>query len=164
VAVFLLRDGPRIYGAIETGEHLFYIEEGGRPEYADGKARFTTLWIETNGKFQISRELSYDHQPYVPERAPVKLTTDALHRFEGDFQAPHTGKFNVHVEGDHLILQAGPHAYTLEPESDSLFYVPNRDLTFEFGFTQGTVSTILVREHGSVVEKAIIAPRHETAP
>lgn len=49
------------YGAIQMGEHRFYITEPGQPEKLSGVARFTHLWKFTNNEWKITRVLSYDH-------------------------------------------------------------------------------------------------------
>lgn len=53
------------WGAIETGEHLFYERDGEKaPEHLVGKAAFAQLWVlEPDGKWKISRVLSYSHLP-----------------------------------------------------------------------------------------------------
>ncbi|MEL1243905.1 nuclear transport factor 2 family protein [Flavobacterium sp. DGU11] len=49
------------YGAILTGDHLFYITENGK-ERLTGKAKFTHVWLLKDGKWKMARVLSYDHQ------------------------------------------------------------------------------------------------------
>lgn len=51
------------YGAVEVGEHRFYVTEPGQPEKLTGIAKFTMLWKFANNEWRISRVLSYDHQP-----------------------------------------------------------------------------------------------------
>lgn len=51
------------YGAILSGEHLFYINETGKEERLDGIARFTHVWKYADGKWKMHRVLSYDHGP-----------------------------------------------------------------------------------------------------
>ena len=53
------------YGAIETGEHLFYEREGiDGTERLVGRARFAQLWVlGPDGRWRLSRVLSYDHGP-----------------------------------------------------------------------------------------------------
>ena len=53
------------WGAIETGEHLFYEQDGvNGPEKLVGKAAFAQLWVlGSDGKWRLSRVLSYAHQP-----------------------------------------------------------------------------------------------------
>lgn len=60
--VFTLRSNNQVYGAIQSGEHVFYIVEKGK-EHLDGLAKFTHLWLLKDGKWKMSRVLSYDHGP-----------------------------------------------------------------------------------------------------
>lgn len=48
------------YGAIQRGLHVFYVTENGK-EQRSGMARFTHLWQYKDGKWRITRVLSYDH-------------------------------------------------------------------------------------------------------
>ncbi|HEV8285357.1 MAG TPA: nuclear transport factor 2 family protein [Chitinophagaceae bacterium] len=50
------------YGAIQIGEHRFYITENGQPEKQSGVAKFAHIWKRENGEWKISRILSYDHK------------------------------------------------------------------------------------------------------
>ncbi len=61
--VFPLRKDGVLYGAIQEGMHRFeFLNE--QKQYQKGDiARFTHLWILTEGEWKIKRELSYDHQP-----------------------------------------------------------------------------------------------------
>ena len=63
VRVFPLKKDNVVYGAILSGEHLFYILESGKPESLDGRARFTHLWLLKDGAWRMARILSYDHGP-----------------------------------------------------------------------------------------------------
>ena len=63
------------WGAIQTGEHLFYEREGvNGAEHLAGRARFAHIWVlGADGQWRISRILSYDHGPAVataPAAAP----------------------------------------------------------------------------------------------
>lgn len=49
-------------GAIQEGEHRFYITENGK-ERVDGIARFIHIWVYDNKVWKISRVLSLDHRP-----------------------------------------------------------------------------------------------------
>lgn len=49
------------YGAIISGEHLFYVVPKGKEEYLDGIAKFTHVWRYEAGKWTMARVLSYDH-------------------------------------------------------------------------------------------------------
>jgi hypothetical protein len=47
------------YGAIEIGIHQFKHMENGKEEI--GNFKFLMIWKKTNGKWQISKVVSYDH-------------------------------------------------------------------------------------------------------
>ena len=49
------------YGAILSGDHDFYRVEKGI-EYKTGTAKFTHVWLLIDGRWQMSRVLSYDHK------------------------------------------------------------------------------------------------------
>ena len=51
------------YGAILSGEHVFYINEEGKKERLDGLAKFTHVWQYKDNAWKMSRVLSYDHGP-----------------------------------------------------------------------------------------------------
>ena len=63
VQVFPLQKGDAVYGAVLTGEHVFYILEKGQAPKLDGHARFTHLWLLRDGAWKMTRILSYDHGP-----------------------------------------------------------------------------------------------------
>lgn len=69
IRVFPLRRGELVYGAILSGEHRFYVREGGGPETLSGVARFTHLWLVQDGTWRMARVLSYAH-----EAAPVRAS------------------------------------------------------------------------------------------
>ena len=60
--VFPLKNNGVLYGAIQKGNHNFYLKENGktRPTVT---AKFTHLWILEKNKWTLKRVLSYDHQP-----------------------------------------------------------------------------------------------------
>jgi len=53
-----------------------------------------------------------------------------------------------------ILVLGGDKKFVLHPESESVFFTVDRDLTFEFVKTGANVSKIVVREHGAVVEEA----------
>jgi len=65
--VFPLYSAGNIYGAILSGEHIFYIVEKGK-EHPDGHANFTHLWLLKDGLWKMSRILSFDHRPAVTKQ------------------------------------------------------------------------------------------------
>ena len=61
IKIYPMEDNGKIYGAVISGEHLFYITANGKPEYLDGQALFTHLWLLKDGAWKMSRVLSYNH-------------------------------------------------------------------------------------------------------
>jgi ketosteroid isomerase-like protein len=51
------------YGAVQTGEHVFYIKGEDGKEIRDGKAKYTHIWKYEKDQWRISRVISYDHGP-----------------------------------------------------------------------------------------------------
>jgi ketosteroid isomerase-like protein len=49
------------YGAVEIGVHRFH--HPGHPEDGVGEAKFVTLWQNKDGKWKITRAISFDHAP-----------------------------------------------------------------------------------------------------
>ncbi len=63
VKLFPLEKNGEVYGAILSGEHIFYIKEKDKPQRVDGRAKFTHLWLLKDGVWKMTRILSFDHQP-----------------------------------------------------------------------------------------------------
>ena len=57
--VYALND----YGALETGEHRFYLTQKGQKEKLDGVGKFANIWRKQDGQWRISRVLSYGFRP-----------------------------------------------------------------------------------------------------
>ena len=49
------------YGAVEIGVHRFH--HPGRPEDGVGEAKFVTIWRYEDGVWQVTRAISFDHEP-----------------------------------------------------------------------------------------------------
>ncbi len=60
--VFPLYENGKLYGAIQMGEHEFYIKEPHKDLYLTSTAKFTHVWIKHDQGWQLKRVLSYDHQ------------------------------------------------------------------------------------------------------
>jgi hypothetical protein len=60
--VFPLYDNGVLYAAIQMGRHDFYIQEPGKPLRLTNHARFIHTWFWEDGRWQLKRVLSYDHQ------------------------------------------------------------------------------------------------------
>ncbi len=61
VKVFPLQKGGVTYGAVLSGEHYFYVNDKGKPEYRDGMAKFFHVWLLKDGTWKMARIVSYDH-------------------------------------------------------------------------------------------------------
>lgn len=51
------------YGAVETGEHVFYERQGDGEERLVGRARFAQMWKLEGDVWKLARVFSYDHAP-----------------------------------------------------------------------------------------------------
>jgi hypothetical protein len=157
VKVFPLQNANTVYGAILSGEHVFYILEKGKNERLDGQANFTHLWLLKDGQWQMSRVLSYDHRPalYVNKRRAIELSAEVLNQYLGTYKGSDTGTIQVTKADRSLVLVIGTKRYVLYPEKETVFFTKDRDLTFEFIKNEkGKVSKFIVREYGAIAEEA----------
>jgi ketosteroid isomerase-like protein len=61
VHIFPMRNDNDVYGAIVTGEHLFYVTPKDKPEFFVGRSYFTQLMLLQNGAWKVARIFSYEH-------------------------------------------------------------------------------------------------------
>lgn len=59
--VFPLYNNGELYGAIQSGEHQFFIREKNKEDVLGGQAKFTTVWTKKDSNWTMSDILSYDH-------------------------------------------------------------------------------------------------------
>lgn len=59
--VYPLYDNGKLYGAIQTGIHDFYIREPNKRDVLTSRAKFTHVWLLDNGKWLLREVLSFDH-------------------------------------------------------------------------------------------------------
>ena len=145
-----------IYGAVLSGEHYFYINETGKTEYRDGMAKFFHVWLLKDGTWKMARVISYNHHeaPYENKRKEVSVPEQVLQQYAGKYISSKNGQLVVSRDGGFLLLTVGKNQYHLHPESETVFFTTDRDLTFEFAKQGPDVSKILVREHGAIVDEA----------
>ena len=62
--IYPLNNNGKLYGVIQNGVHRFYALEENNIEYITSIAKFTHLWILENGKWKLSKGLSYDHKDF----------------------------------------------------------------------------------------------------
>lgn len=158
--VFPLEVNDAVYGAILSGEHLFFITEPGQAERLSGRARFTHLWLKEEGVFKMARILSYDHQPAGAEPASpaVTLSPTQLERFTGRYRGPISGTTTVSREGDLLVVQGDKMRLVLHASTEDTFVVQDRALTFQFQLQAGRAWKMVVRERGTIAEEALAEP------
>jgi hypothetical protein len=156
VKVYPLHNAGVVYGAIISGDHIFYVIETGKKEWADGQAKFSNVWLLKGGDWKMARVLSYDHRPvvYTNKRSQIKLQADALNKFTGNYEGPSSGAVTVQREHDYLVFLVNNRKLLFYPESDNVFFFTERDVTLEFTVNNDkNVSGIVVKENGNVVEK-----------
>ncbi|WP_405207617.1 DUF4440 domain-containing protein [Aquimarina sp. LLG6339-5] len=145
------------YGAIITGEHVFYVSEKGKKEKLAEIAKFTHVWQHKDEQWKMTRVLSYDHQP-TPQNTDIKeisLSDNILNKYIGIYQAPKTGTVVITNKGQLLEINAGKMNAIVYPQTENLFFHKQSPLTFEFiKDKNGKVSKIVVRENGQIVEEA----------
>jgi hypothetical protein len=145
------------YGAIFSGEHLFYVLESGKKERLDGIAKFTHIWEYKNSEWKMSRILSYDHRPANTNstKKTAILPDDVLSRYVGKYEGAQIKLITVNKNNEGLELQAGEFKGNIFAESEKLFFFKERDLTFEFHKnSKNKIEKLIVRENGEVVEEA----------
>jgi CubicO group peptidase (beta-lactamase class C family) len=74
--VFPLFNNGKLYGAIQKGEHNFYIRENGKEDVLTNIALFTHVWLSDGEDWVLSEALSYDHKD------PAKNTVDRVNDIE----------------------------------------------------------------------------------
>jgi hypothetical protein len=84
------------------------------------------------------------------------LSDKVLAQYKGLYIASHSGQCNVLPEKECLLLVIGDQKYQLIPESETMFFTKDRDLTFEFiKKEKSEILKFIVRENGKIVEEAI---------
>lgn len=155
VKVFPLRNGNAIYGAIISGEHVFYVTENNKPERKDGLAKFTQVWLLKNNEWKMSDILSYDHGP-ANKKQEIVLSQDELKEFEGSYKNAKFGTFNYKIQDSKLLVSGAGFSAVLYPKSKTRFFIRERDLEFEFVRNEkNQIFKILVYEKGVVVDELL---------
>lgn len=159
IKVFPLNNSDKLYGAVISGEHVFYVSENGKEPRLDGLAKFTHIWILKNDVWKMSRIISYDHgpAPYMNKRNAINLKEEVLNQYIGNYTASHAGTLKVERDNDTLLLLLGGQKMVLYPQSATNFFMKERDLTFDFSKDSGgKTSKITIRENGKIVDEALI--------
>jgi hypothetical protein len=144
------------YGAVLSGQHQFYMTEKGMPERPTGIAFFTMLWRYDQGRWQMTRAFSLDHQPvtYHPPQAGVVLSPAALLRYAGQYHMPNAGEVIITVEKGRLVLTTNNLKLTLAPKIADHFFALERPLQIDFaGEAHGKAAMLTIVENGAPVEQ-----------
>lgn len=158
VNVFPMRNGGKIYGAIISGEHYFYVSQDGKPEKREGLANFTHLWLLENNAWKMSYVLSYNHRPapFVTTRKEVVLPAKTLKQYEGTYSNKKFGSFLIKSNGNHLEMEGAGSKMSLFAETPNLFFCKERDLQFAFSTdSKQKVSKMIVHEGGKAVDELL---------
>ena len=158
VKVYPMQDGDKIYGAIISGEHNFYLTPQGKPEFQSGVANFTQLWQLKNSVWKMTRILSYNHHEpeYKNNRKETALSAVQLDRLTGKYKSDQSGVMSVVREGRLLVLKGGNDNFKLYPQTATLFFTKERDLLFEFiSDTTGKPGKMIVKERGNVADELL---------
>lgn len=155
VKFFPLQKNSVTYGAVLSGEHYFFINDNGKPEYRDGLANFFHVWLLKDGTWKMARVVSYNHHAPPDDSKPkeMPLAPEALQQYVGKYKA-HSGTVEITRADNALSLTVGGNTFVLHPKSETVFYTTNRDLTFEFVKEGAKVSKIVIREHGAIADEA----------
>ena len=148
--VFSLKKDNVIYGAILSGEHVFYIVETGKGPQLDGHASFTHLWLKRDGVWKMKNVLSYNHGPatYQNKRKEIALPKKVLSAYVGTYKGSNVGEVQISVENDILLMKIKEKSYRLYAEKEDVFFDKDRDLVFEF--EKGVKMS--VKENGVIAE------------
>ncbi|MHC9510494.1 serine hydrolase [Kangiella sp. M94] len=76
IETFPLHKNGKLYGAIQQGEHEFYIRREGYPDKLTSTAKFTHVWLKEDADWQLANVLSYDHVSPNNEQLKEQLLTD----------------------------------------------------------------------------------------
>lgn len=101
VRIFPMRDKGQLYGAVVSGEHLFYNQAKGGPEVLGARARFTHMLLLKDGAWKVSRILSFDHAAAQVDNksTEVQLAGPVLERLAGPVRPAARGAHPAALQG-----------------------------------------------------------------
>jgi hypothetical protein len=146
------------YGAIITGDHVFYLKVADQEERLIESAKFTHVWQLKDNQWNMTRVLSYNHKKISENtyKKEILLEDEVLNTFVGNYKTQNIGLITISKLDGQLHLDAGKMQTTIYAESASFFFHKETPLTFEFikNDADGIIKMI-VREQGHIVEEAI---------
>jgi hypothetical protein len=152
-----MREGATVYGAIISGEHLFYQEPKGGKEVFIGRARFTHILLLRDGEWKVSRALSFDHGSgrKVTARVEENIPAARLDLLAGNY-VEKDGDIDIKRDGKRLSLSSGKTVVALKAGGKDEFFASDQPLTVTFARdSSGKGRTLTVREEGVVVAEAV---------
>lgn len=156
IKVYPLYASGTLYGAIVSGDHVFYIRQKDKKPYADGQAKFANLWLIENGTWKMKRVLSYDHQPFSHSNektvTTVPVSAAILKEYAGKYQGGENGSLTVQSAKGYLVIISGNARFNAYPSSSTLFVVKEKDLSFQFAKKAAGIMDVIVRENGEIVD------------
>jgi len=144
------------YGAIISGEHIFYRNKEGQTEYPEESAKFTHVWRFENNNWKMTRILSYDHQsvPYKNTKKEIPLSAEVLAKFAGTYEGDQNGIVKISIATPNLELKAEQFGFTLYPQTAEIFFLKEQPITFSFEKDEsGKIIKMIVKEYGAVAEE-----------
>jgi hypothetical protein len=160
MTVFPLRKNGTLYGAIQKGEHEFFIKEPGKELYKTEVAQFTHVWLKEDSGWKVTRVLSYDHKAPEMNIEGVKVPAELLARYAGNYKAPQTGNVIISIKNGVMHLNAGEMQADLIAKSAILFAHPQAPIALKFVTNpDGSVKKFIVLENGTPVEEAMRVER-----
>lgn len=156
--VYPLENAGVVYGAVLTGEHVFYLFEKDKGEHLDGLAKFTHVWLLKDGIWKMARVLSYDHGPAPQSMAKkaIVLPPDVLARYVGTYDGPQTKGITIEVADNGLTMRIQEYKLALLPETENRFFIADRELVFEFVLDdKKQVLKLVVWEKEQIAEEAV---------
>lgn len=132
--------------ALLAGEHRFVETKAGEPERPSGMARFTTVWQRVGAKWQMRRIVSYDHGPERVKLAPIKVSSQALAAWVGDYAMESGPSAKVRLVDGALTLSSNQTVFNLVPIGPGRFGVSDRLVQFSF-----SANALEVQEGGKIV-------------
>jgi hypothetical protein len=156
VAVYPLFNKDTAYGAIISGDHLFYVTQKGKKEFLDGHAKFSQLWtLQADGAWKMSRILSYDHKdanPNILKRA-VYIPEASLRKLVGTYKGTNNIVSHVTVEDGQLVVRSNNKTFVLHAESATKFFSKDADVSFEVVKDGGKQKRLTVTSGGKKVDE-----------
>lgn len=148
------------YGALQSCDHVFYLQINDGSEKVIGSGKMTALWKLISNEWKLTRIISYDHEPL----SEVELSNKILNQYVGNYVLPDR-MVNILKEGKLLRvtdINEGEPGWSKElfPESENLFYLNYENVQFEFIKNGSEVVTLNIYANGELIEEA---PRERPA-